>query len=1023
MLYSLPEYHRSPDHLHIGCEAPHAYLIPYHTPEAAQTGNRADSRFFRSLTGEWHFRWYENEVAAQADDFLSPAFDMQQMDTLPVPGCWQTEHDRGYDLPNYVNVNYPFPVDVPHIPQNDPCGLYMRRVTLSAEEMAAGDIRMVFEGVASCFYLWINGRFAAYSQVSHCTSEIKVKPFLKEGENDIAVLVFKWCDGSYLEDQDMYRYSGIFREVYLLFRPEVHIEDAFFHGYVSPDLRAADPTLDLSLSGAGTAMWRFVSPEGKLLGEGEVTVSAPAKEVTVTLPPVPSPRLWSDEMPTLYRLELACAGEYFCLPVGLRRVEVKDGVMLLNGKKCKIKGVNRHDSHPQLGYVTPMEHMRRDLLMMKANNVNAIRCSHYPNDPRLLGLCDELGLWVIDETDLETHGFAHVGIWNRTTDDPAWEAAYLDRSARMLERDKNHPSVFMWSVGNESGEGVNHRRQAAYFRRRDPERLVHAEDEASRSRERILSGTEGADVWDFLDVESYMYASPQVLRRCLAEKKFTRPILLCEYCHAMGNGPGDLAAYWDLFWANDRLCGGLVWEWCDHSAATGEDKYAHPRYTYGGDFGDRPHDGNFCVDGLVWPDRTPHNGLAELRRAIAPVAACRTEEEGTVTLRNRRYFCDLSDMELLWWVESNGRVCRRGRVTDLACPPQTEVRLALFAQDDSVGVRTLNLSFRQKNDTLWAAAGHEICCVQLPLEERKTVCPPLPAFPLSVEQDRTILAVTCRDIVWQFDRRTGCILSVSLGGSRQLICPVLPTVWRAPTDNDRIIKQKWLEQGYDRLQLRADGLTLADISDKGVTLCTEQTLAAPARLPAVNMTVMYTVCPDGRLRVSVSALRREDAPYLPRLGLRFSMPQGTENLRYFGYGPMESYPDKHLAARLGDFSGTVTDEYVPYIRPQEHGAHEGCRAALISHMNGRGLLFCGRDFSLTATHYSPEQLTATPHNWELKPESETTVIIGRQSGIGSQSCGPALDEVFRLPPQVSFSFSVCPVTVGDTDFLRCLTQD
>lgn len=1016
-MFSLPLYHRLPEHLHVGCEAPHAYLIPYHDAASALAGRRNASRFFRSLDGEWKFRWYENEEKAEADRFLTPGFCDTLTESLPVPSCWQAFHEeRGYDAPDYVNIRYPFPVDVPHLPQDIPCGLYMRRVTLSAEEAAAEDIRMVFEGVASCFYLWINGQFAAYSQVSHATSEIRVSSYLHEGENEIAVLVFKWCDGSYLEDQDMYRYSGIFREVYLLFRPTAHIEDVFFLGNVGPDLGEAAPTLEVSLTEKAPLVWRFFSPDGALLGEGESTDA----HAVLSLPRVVSPRLWSDEDPVLYRVEIECAGEHFCLPVGLRRAEVCGGVMYLNGKKAKIRGVNRHDSHPQLGYVTTPEHMERDLLLMKRHNINAVRCSHYPSDPRFFSLCDRLGLWVIDETDLETHGFQMVGNWSMTTDDPAWEAAYLDRAARMLERDKNHPSIFMWSVGNESGEGINHRRQIEYFRRRDPSRLVHAEDESSRSRERILAGKEGADVWDYLDVESYMYPSVDTLRKCLEEPRFTRPILLCEYCHAMGNGPGDLGDYWRLFRSSDRFAGGLVWEWCDHSAATGPLRYTHPRYTYGGDFGDFPHDGNFCVDGLVRPDRTPHTGLLELKQAIAPLAVTAGEREGVIVLQNYRYFTDLSDTELVWHLEADGKAVRRGRVEDIGCPPEGRVTLTLFDRDDSRGIRTLNLSFRQKHDTPWAEAGHEICRVQLRLEDRDVALPAPAVWPLSVEEDKKALTVTCRDIRWTFDRKDGRILSVTLGGEEQLVCPVAPTVWRAPTDNDRYIRAKWQGEGYDRMELRGDGLTLADISECGVTLAVTQTLAAASKRPAVRLHTLYTVRPDGWLDISVSSERREDAPYLPRLGLRFCLLQGYEDLRYFGYGPTESYADKRLAARLGDFCTTVDGEYVPYIRPQEHGAHDDCMAALLSHEQGRGLLFCGGPFSLTATHYSPEQLTACAHEWELHEEPETTVIIGRQSGIGSNSCGPELMEQYRLPRHLTIDFSVRPVMAGETDFPACL---
>ena len=1017
MPFKTPDFHKSLEHLHVGCEKPSAYLIPYHSMDAAETGNRAESFLFRSLLGEWQFRYFPScRMFEGVDDVLSLT---DNMESIIVPMNWQVDLGRGYDVPQYTNVPYPFPVDPPHVPQDNPCGLYQKTFTLT-EQDCASDIRLVFEGVDSCFYLYVNGQFAAYSQVSHMTSEIKLSPFVHEGENTLQVLVYKWCDGSYLEDQDMWRFSGIFREVYLLFRESAHISDLFFHDNVAKNLRSATPTFELSTTQKCEVSWQFQDPFGHVLCEGKKMVAGNA---TIKLPRVASPMLWSDETPYLYILTLVCGEEHFYVPVGLRYFEIKDGVFYLNGKKWKVKGVNRHDSHPTLGHATPIDHMKCDLLMMKAHNINTVRTSHYPNDPRLAGLCDQLGILMIDETDIETHGMQCASggwsgdDWALTTNDPLWQEAYLDRSARMLERDKNHPAIFMWSVGNESGEGINHKAQIEYFRHRDPTRLVHAEDESARAAGRIVSGVEGATICDYLDVESYMYPSLDRLAFCVSDPRFTRPIFLCEYCHAMGNGPGDLEAYWRFIYAHDQMMGGCVWEWTDHSVAIGPDRYANPHFTYGGDFGDKPNDGNFCVDGLVYPDRRAHTGLLELKQALTPVFAKAGKAEGQVTIRNLRFFTPLDDISLVWWVEADGQTVLSGRVESLSIKPHAEETLTLFSEEASLGIRTLNLSFVTNRPHPWAEAGHEVYHTQLRLEERAVPTLPMRTSPLAITQTTSEIVVCCGEVKYTFDRVNGSITDIALGGKSHITTPVVPTIWRAPTDNDRNIKNKWMQDGYNRMRILSNGLSLASVDTDAILLETDMRMAADSRFPALTLHVTYVVKANGALHIHTHAHVREGVTFLPRFGFRFTMPKGTEQLRYFGYGPMESYQDKCLASRLGDFSSTVSAQYEPYVFPQEHGAHKDCRMADVSHVCGQGLRFVGDGFSLSASRYSPEQLTQVAHHYELVPEDTTTVIIDyKQSGIGSNSCGPGLAEAYQLnEKEFTFSFALKPVVVGDTN--------
>ena len=533
-------YHKSLEHLHVGCEKPRAYFIPYETERAAACGNRALSSRFKSLSGEWGFTYYKS--VNDVEDFT--VGEHIPGETINVPMSWQMIRDRGYDTAHYTNVNYPFPVDPPHVPDNNPCGLYERKFDITEEELKNRDIKLVFEGVDSCFYLYVNGKFVAYSQVSHMTSEINVSEYLHEGENDLKVLVLKWCDGSYLEDQDKIRLSGIFRDVYLLYRDKVHISDIYVTESINDTFSKATVNVDLEANGVCHVEYKLISPKGDQISCGSVH----ADNSAIFTVDVDDPLLWSDETPRLYSLYLKCGEEWILQRVGIRKFEIKGNVIYVNGKKVKGKGVNRHDSHPHLGAATPVDHMLNDLYILKRCNVNMIRTSHYPNDPRLPELCDELGFYLCDETDIETHGMQVIGNWDGLTDSDDWTEAYLDRAERMFERDKNHASILMWSVGNESGIGKNHQLMYDYFHKRSPECIVHGEDSSRRafrlgkdSKDPVLRANLAGIT---TDVASRMYPPvSECIDGYLTNKDIKKPLFLCEYSHAMGNGPGDLEAY------------------------------------------------------------------------------------------------------------------------------------------------------------------------------------------------------------------------------------------------------------------------------------------------------------------------------------------------------------------------------------------------------------------------------------------------------------------------------------------------
>lgn len=987
-------FHKNQKTLHEGCEAPRAYFIPYHSKEAALTGVRELSSQFKNLCGEWDFRFYS--TPADLPDFTEEGFTTD-WDRLTVPMNWQYALDRGYDVPNYSNTNYPIPCDPPHVPDDNPCGLYHRTFELSAEELNAKKIYINFEGVDSCFYLYVNGKFAAYSQVSHMTSEVDITSYVHAGENDLKVLVFKWCDGTYLECQDMWRLSGIFREVYLLVRPEKHIEDIFVHTNLAYDFATANVTVDLALKDTAAYEWSFSDAEGNEIAGGL------NREVSVALD---EPRLWSDEDPYLYTLTLFCEGEWIVIPVGLRKIEVKNKVVYINGKKVKAKGVNRHDSHPIFGHATPYEHILNDVLLLKRHNVNMVRTSHYPNDPRFTELCDKYGLYVVDETDLETHGMWAMGGNNWLTENPEWRDAYVDRVRLLVERDKNHPCVIMWSLGNESGYGDNHRAMSMWVKGRDQSRLVHYEG--------CNVGWKKEQEVEYLDIESRMYPDADYAIRYCNDENYTLPYFLCEYCHAMGNGPGDLKDYWDAIWSHDSFFGGCVWEMIDHSVAI--DVNGKTGYTYGGDFGDKPNDGNFCVDGLVYPDRRPHTGMLELKQVLAPFVITSDDPlSGKFTIKSRRFFKDLSDLKLTWKLRKNGKTIAHGEQI-LSTAPMGEETIELALPEQIDGFTTLIFTAVQNEATDWADVGYEVGFYQFELSAtaEKGVQPVASATVKKSQQGNT-LTIAAGETVYSFDTFHGLLVSIVDSGKEMLDEPVKPTVWRAPMDNDKNIRWRWQDYGFNRAQIKCYSAYVSAESDEAVTFTTEIAMGGYMRQQFLRATIDYTVSADGSLTIAhkVKVNAYEDRfPFLPRYGMTFVMPQGNEKLAYYGYGPHESYIDKHLSTYRDLFNSTVTDNFEPYVYPQENSSHYDTDWTQISAQDGRGLFFTSdKRFSFNAQHYSAETLDAVKHDYELVPEKRTYVTVDyKVSGCGSNSCGPGLAEKYQLKErEFDFTFTVKPI--------------
>jgi beta-galactosidase len=1016
-MIEINRYWEQLDCLQINREPARATYIPYSSEKAAQSGRRGASSYYQTLNGAWKFR-YHKSVEEVADPFYEEQSSAHAAwDNLIVPSCWQT---NGYDQLHYTNINYPIPYDPPFVPDDNPAGAYVREFNLPANWLEKKTY-VVFEGVNACFYLWVNGAFVGYSQGSRIPAEFDLSPYVKAGSNKIALLVLKWCDGTYLEDQDLWRYSGIYRDVYLVSREAAHVRDVFIKPVLSEDFSEGTALVELDTTGELSVRTVLYGPEGEQVAAGEAVIQGQGLiELNVT-----QPKLWNAEQPRLYELYVYAGKEVLTFRIGFKKVEIKDGVFLINGQAVKLKGVNRHDSHPVLGQTIPLNHMIKDLNLMKQHNVNTVRTSHYPNDPRFLDLCDEYGFYVVDEADLECHGVTRTGnkedgAFHKLSVDTTWQQAFVERAERMVERDKNHASIIIWSLGNESGYGPNHMAMAEWVKGRDASRPVHYEGAAP-----IYNGDPNVDC---LDLESRMYASVADIEAYALEDSNTKPLFLCEYSHAMGNGPGDLQDYWNVIYAQPKLMGGCVWEWCDHGIAV-KSASGEPYFAYGGDFGEQPHDGNFCIDGLVSPDRKPHVGLLELKQIIAPVAVELIDAgKGMIRVANRYDFIDLSHLSLRWKLERRGKLIDQGSAGPLeakAGESQT-LQLSYRIPGEVSGGDVLTVSIWQHQEERWAAPGLEVAFAQFELaagqssvdgtgaatdnnaaDSEQTEIAAIYAEFIQAAQDQGMLTISGFDFRYEFDLRKGVISGISRHGVQMLAAPARFNVWRAPTDNDMYIRREWETAGYDKAGMKVYDSSWSSLPDASVQVKVKFSLGGYTRNPFLRGNAIWTFLPSGEARLSVEADVHAEAPYLPRFGLELAMPKGTEEVEYYGYGPHESYVDKRASVRKGHYLLSVDEMAQTYVMPQETGSRYGTEWAMVTSELGMGLRFdAAEPFSFQALHSTSADLTAAMHTHELIKREETIVCIdGKMSGVGSNSCGPQLLEQYRFAEK-SFRFEL-----------------
>ncbi len=1062
-------YHENPEIFHVNTLENHAYFIPF-SPEQNPFEDREKSKKIQLLNGEWDFKYYKSLLDLE-ENFTSIPADRK----IKVPSNWQIEFwgNKEFDCPQYTNVNYPIPYNPPFVPDENPCGLYTKFYQYNASSESGVRKILTFEGVDSAFYLYINDTFAGYSEVSHHTSEFDITDLLKDGPNKISVLVLKWSFGTYLEDQDKIRLSGIFRDLYILSRPQKRITNYKINTICNG--KNSSLKLQILANEEIKAKIKLESPDGKNLFENEFSI----KDTNIEIP-VENPLLWSAETPVLYKLYLITQAEVIGEEVGFRTISAENGVVKINGQKIKFRGVNRHDSYPDTGYYASLEQMKMDLNLMKQHNVNAIRTSHYPNSPLFYKLCDKYGFYVIDEADLEMHGSVEVNNhftwdWSDYTGialaagSKLFKNAILDREMLLIKRDINRPCVIFWSMGNESGLGSDFVEAAKKIKEYDNSRLLHYES--------VHKQDDTSD--EIFDVVSRMYPDPTSWNENLKNEKEKRPFILCEYCHAMGNGPGDLEDYHKAFWSDDRFCGGFIWEWCDHSISLGKTSDGKEKYAYGGDWGELHNDGNFCCDGLVYPDRKVHTGLKEAKQVYRPIRVEKifdsTEDSKkykTYIFQNIMAFTNLKDkFNFYYEISKDGVVIFTSLLqdSDLAPLSKKEVTLNDFPveiendilQNEKSSSKAkaeyhIRFIFTQKNDELWTKKGFEVAFDQIKIGRENPedeeyiirkgdwkvdtlkVAIPCPGkrdekgiqknarqeikdmvdwYKKVIPQDEkfkysdrnNLFTIKSANVEYVFNCRSGLISSIKKDGKEILNQALKFNFMRAPTDNDNQ-RGEWYRNHLNDYQIKTYDIQKEE-KDNSTIIKVMQSFGWSQHQPFAYGNIIYTFPKNGGLEIDFDLKTSSNVTFLPRIGIRLFVDKKFHSAEYFGFGPNESYIDKHQSSFVAKFVHKISEMHEDYIKPQENSSHYDCRYVKII-SDDCILKFTGLEntcqnscetekklhkISFNASEYSQEELSTKRHSWELeKCKSNVICIDWKMAGVGSNSCGPVLAEKYRI---------------------------
>ncbi len=961
------------------------------------------------LSGEdWLFRLYQNPYVIE--NFYDESFFSDDFDIINVPSCWQI---LGYDSHQYTNIKYPIPFDPPFVPDENLSGAYIKYFELDEKEVSLKNY-LNFEGVDSCFYVWLNGEFVGYSEVSHSTSEFDISDFVKAGANKLAVLVLKWCKGTYLEDQDKLRMSGIFRDVYIISRPKNHIRD--FYIKTTLDKKYKDAEIEITADFIGKAVKydvTLIDPMGEEIETKSINEDGKLKFK------VKNAVLWNAESPKQYELILSSEDESIVQRVGIRSFEIKDRSFFVNGVSIKFKGVNRHDSDPFTGYTISREQLLEDLLIMKRHNFNAIRTSHYPNAPWMTQYCSDWGFYVISESDIEAHGTTSIygggheeaGVNEFSIDktygtlchDKRFEEMIVDRVRRNVERDKNNACVVMWSLGNESGFGPNMEKAAAWIKSFDKDMLVHYESSIYQKE-----GYKN-DISN-IDVHSRMYADIETMKT-ISETWLKKPFILCEFVHAMGNGPGDIEDYFERIYSDECFIGGFVWEWCDHAIWMGQTADGEDKYYYGGDWGEFPHDENFCMDGLVYPDRTPHTGLLEWKNVARPCRAYDIDvKKGKIEIKNMLDFTNLKDILYAEYeLSHDGDVIEVGVLDELDIKPKSSKEFKIKLNIPKKGAVHLRVIYRQKYDTPFIHEGYELGFDQIEIKKPKAekLEKIKSKAEIVVNEFDTFIEIYSDKFRYIFNKLTGMFDSMVKDNVNILDLPMEYNIYRAPTDNDMYAKHQWFEAGFNRKTVKVYE-TKVKKSDDSVEIVSALSISAVHIQKILEIKSVFTVYQDGRIGVNMDVKKDPSFPFLPRFGIRMFLPESFAACEYLGYGPNESYIDKRRSSYFGRFSAEIVDMHEDYIRPQENGSRCGCYHVNLYDNTGYGLKIASADFSFNVSPYTQEELSETPHNYELSESGFTVLCIDyKMSGVGSNSCGPKLLEKYQFNEnEFCFSFDI-----------------
>ncbi|WP_347006873.1 glycoside hydrolase family 2 TIM barrel-domain containing protein [Coprococcus comes] len=1010
----VPRYYEDLSVLHENTMPARAYFIPASKRMDNLVEHREESDRMQLLNGTWKFQYF-NSIYDVQEPFFEKDYDTENFDEIQVPSVWQM---AGYDTHQYTNIRYPFPFDPPYVPQDIPCGTYAHTFVYHKDENAPKAF-LNFEGVDSCFYVWINGSYVGYSQVSHMTSEFDITDLLRDGENSIAVLVMKWCDGSYLEDQDKFRMSGIFRDVYILKRPKQAISD--YHIKTRIEDMLAKVEIEMKFYSPLNVKISIEDRNGAVVALGSI-----AEEGTAVLE-IASPELWNTENPYLYKLIFETENEVIVDHIALRKIEIKDQVIYLNGQKIKFRGVNRHDSDPVTGFTINPEQITTDLTLMKQHNFNAIRSSHYPNAPFFYEMCDKYGFMVIDEADIEAHGpfmiyrkedtdYNRFKRWNeKIADDPVWEEAIVDRVKLMVERDKNRFCIVMWSMGNESAYGCNFEKALEWTKNFDPDRITQYESARYRNYD---------ETYDYsnLDVYSRMYPAFSEIQEYL-DKDGSKPFLLVEYCHSMGNGPGDFEDYFQMIQDNDKMCGGFVWEWCDHAIAHGTAENGKTIYAYGGDHGEEIHDGNFCMDGLVYPDRTVHTGLLEYKNVYRPARVISYDKEsGELVLHNYMDFDNLKDyVKISYELTQDGLLIGKGKLAEVSVIPHSEGKTNLQVNVPENGKCYLKLTYHLKKEMPLLEEDYILGFDEIEVSQKDAKCQLAEKWvektvtdsELQVSEDDTQIHIKGREFAYTIDRRTALFTEMKFAGREYLNHPMELNIWRAPTDNDMYIKSEWKKAHYDKAYTRA--YTTEVVQGKhGVKIISHASVVAETVQKILDVTITWKIEAAGKIDADIAVTKDDEFPDLPRFGVRMFLDKKLSAARYFGMGPQESYCDKHQAASHGLYQANVDDLHEDYIRPQENGSHYDCEYVELNNSRYGIVVSAENAFSFNASYYTQEELEEKTHNYELT-ESDSVVfcVDYALNGIGSNSCGPVVLEQYRFDDVLfRFQFTLIPYIKG-----------